>query len=165
MEIRVITLRYSDGVQGFPEDALRRVCAGREVLEVTEHFFVYGNVPHLTLVVKLGGEAVSGDGWRERSKNAPDFEVELPEEKRSLYRALKKWRNDRAKAEGKPAYAIGRNTLIFEIVKASPKTLAELKEISGMGEASVVAYGKEILEIIANSTVRPGAANEQEPLV
>lgn len=36
MEIRVITLRYSDGVQGFPEDALRRVCAGREVLEVTE---------------------------------------------------------------------------------------------------------------------------------
>lgn len=66
MEIRVVTLRYSEGVQGFPEDALRRACAGREILDVSENFFVYGNVPHLSLTLKLGGEAVNGAGWKNR---------------------------------------------------------------------------------------------------
>ena len=46
MQIRVITMRYSEGVQGFSEDALRRATFGREVLAVQEHFFTYGNVPH-----------------------------------------------------------------------------------------------------------------------
>lgn len=165
MELRVITLRYSEGIQGFPEDALRKICSGREVLEVSEHFFVYGNVPHLTLVVKLGGEQTTHNVWRERAKDAPDLELELPEDRRALYRALKKWRNDRAKAEGKPAYAIGRNTLILEIVKAMPKSLSELKEVSGMGDASVSAYGKEILEIVANTPVGADELHEKESSV
>ncbi len=51
MDVRVITLRYQEGVQGFSEDALRQATAGREVLEVREHFFTHGNVPHLALVL------------------------------------------------------------------------------------------------------------------
>lgn len=34
MQIRVITMRYSEGVQGFSEDALRSATFGREVLAV-----------------------------------------------------------------------------------------------------------------------------------
>ena len=30
MQVRVITMRYSGGIQGFPEDALRRATFGRE---------------------------------------------------------------------------------------------------------------------------------------
>jgi len=56
MDVRVITLRYSDGLQGFPEAALTKATTGREVLEVREHFFVHGNVPHLALIVLLGGD-------------------------------------------------------------------------------------------------------------
>jgi len=36
MQIRVITLRYSEGIQGFPEDSLRRATFGREVLAYGE---------------------------------------------------------------------------------------------------------------------------------
>jgi hypothetical protein len=32
MDVRVITLRYQEGVQGFTEGALRQAIAGREVL-------------------------------------------------------------------------------------------------------------------------------------
>ena len=39
MDVRVVTLRYSDGLQGFPEEALRKATAGRDVLAVREHFF------------------------------------------------------------------------------------------------------------------------------
>ena len=44
MQIRVLTLRYNEALQGFPEDALRTATFGREVLNVSEHFFVHGNV-------------------------------------------------------------------------------------------------------------------------
>jgi hypothetical protein len=47
MYVRILTLRYQEGQQGFPEGALRQATAGREVLEVREHFFTHGNVPHL----------------------------------------------------------------------------------------------------------------------
>jgi hypothetical protein len=54
MDIRIITLRYSDGTQGFPEEALQKASAGREVLDAREHFFVHGNVPHMAVVLLLG---------------------------------------------------------------------------------------------------------------
>ena len=60
MQIRVVTLRYSETLQGFPEDALRAATFGREVLNASEHFFVHGNVPHLTLVLSLGDSPHAG---------------------------------------------------------------------------------------------------------
>ena len=54
MQIRVVTLRYNEALQGFPEDALKSATFGREMLNASEHFFVYSNVPHLTLVLPLG---------------------------------------------------------------------------------------------------------------
>ena len=66
MNIRVITLRYSEGLQGFPEDDLAKVVSGSEVLEVRDHFFMHGNVPHLALVLLLGG-----DNMKPSSKRLP----------------------------------------------------------------------------------------------
>ena len=69
MQVRVITMRYSEGVQGFSEEALRRATFGREILAVQEHFFTYGNVSHLTLVLTLGdvpGDAAGGGGGARR---------------------------------------------------------------------------------------------------
>jgi len=47
MDIRIITPRYSDSIQGFPEEALTKAISAREVMDVREHFFVHGNVPHI----------------------------------------------------------------------------------------------------------------------
>jgi len=151
MEIRVITLRYSEGLQGFPQEALRKATLGREVLGVSEHFYLYADVPHLTLVLKLGGAATNSTDWRLKAAERPDLEQGLSEEDKKLFRELKNWRNERAKQEGKPAYAIGRNSLMLDIVKARPGTAAALKEISGVGEATVDAYGQDILAIVANN--------------
>ena len=153
MDVRVITLRYQEGQQGFPEGALRQATAGREVLEVREHFFTHGNVPHLALVLLLG-DGVS-DGFRPRDSNAPNPEESLPEDRRPFYRDLKRWRNDRAKADGKPAYAIARNTQLAEIVKRAPKSLAELKEVEGIGEAFCRDYGQAVLELVKGIPAAP----------
>lgn len=142
MDIRVITLRYSDGAQGFPEEALLKAVAGREVLEAREHFFVHGSVPHMAVVLLLGDAA--GGGARQRPPG-PDPGEALPDDRKGLYRALRTWRNDRAKSDGVPSYVIARNVQIAEICKRLPRTLAELKEIEGIGEATCEKYGRDIL--------------------
>lgn len=148
MDVRVITLRYQDGQQGFPEGVLRQATTGREVLDVREHFFLHGSVPHLALVLLLGDGA--GDGYYRRDPSAPNPEESIPEERRGVYRDLKRWRNERAKAEGKPAYVIARNTQLAEIVNRAPKSLAELKEIDGIGEAFCRDYGAEVLRLLGD---------------
>ena len=39
MQVRVITMRYQEGLQGFPEDALRAATFGKTVLDVRESAF------------------------------------------------------------------------------------------------------------------------------
>lgn len=145
MQIRVVTLRYNEALQGFPEEALRAATFGREVLGVTEHFFMHGNVPHLTLVLSLGDSP--------KYENAPNPEDGLTDEQKTRYRALKTWRNETAKAEGRPAYAIARNAQLAELVKAMPKSLSAIKEVDGFGEGFCEKYGKKVLELMGASDV------------
>ncbi len=142
MDVRVITLRYQDGQQGLSEQALTQATAGREVLEVREHFFVHGNVPHLALVLLLGD---GPNAPAPRAPVGPDPSEDLPENLRALYRDLKRWRNERARADGVPAYAIARNTQLAEMCRKLPRSLAALREIEGFGEATCEKYGKDIL--------------------
>lgn len=159
-------MRYSEGIQGFPEDALRKATFGREVLDAKEHFFVYGNVPHLALVLTLGdvpGNALPGGPFQPRDPNAPDPEASLPEDRRGVYRALKAWRNETAKTEGRPAYAIARKAQLAELAKAAPKTLAAIKEIEGFGEAFCEKYGAKVLGLLAE-TPPDGAGGASRPV-
>ena len=101
MQIRIVTLRYSEGLQAFPEDALRAATAGHEVLEVREHFFLLGNIPHLALVLLLADGP--GTGPRTPSRTEDDPAMQLPEALRPLYHSLREWRNDEAKRAGVPS--------------------------------------------------------------
>lgn len=156
MQIRVITMRYSEGLQGFPEDALRTATFGRDVLSMEHHFFVHGNMPHITLVLSLadsgsGDPGKNGMSYEERKAKAEAEEAQLPEVSRPAFRALKDWRNQLAKAKGCPAYNIARNAQLLEIVKKKPKTLAELKEVAGCTEKFCKLYGEEILKMMAQA--------------
>jgi superfamily II DNA helicase RecQ len=151
MDVRVITLRYQEGLQGFPEEALRKAISGREVLEAREHFFMHGNMPHMALTLLLGDGPTGGgggDGGGFRKGQGPDPEETLEESRRPLYRDLKRWRNEQAKSEGKPAYAIARNAQLAEIARRLPHSLAALKEIDGIGEAFCRDYGAKVLGLI-----------------
>jgi hypothetical protein len=74
------------------------------MLNVYEPFFVYGNVPHLTLVLSLGDSPryENVGAYRQRDLNAPDPEDGMTDEQKTRYCALKNWRNETAKLEGEP---------------------------------------------------------------
>lgn len=159
MDVRVITLRYSDGLQGFPETVLAKATAGREILEVREHFFVHGNVPHLALIVLLGG-----DNTKQAAKRRPENDpgTTLPEHLQKLYRDLRHWRNERGKQEGVPSYVIMRNVQVAEVCRRLPRTLAALKEIEGIGEGTCAKYGKEILGLIPADLPTEEASGQEQ---
>lgn len=161
MQVRVITLRNSDGLQGFSEDALRKATFGRQVLSVEKEFFFHGGVPHLLLLLTLADaeDAVQSNGLRRLGSDRPDPAEKLPEDRKGVYAALRTWRNDLAKAQGRPAYTIARNGQLAELVLRAPKTIAEIKEIEGCGEAFCKMYGKEILKMLEE--VPPAAAGEE----
>jgi len=156
MQVRVITLRYGEGLQGFPEDALREATAGREVLAVREHFFLHGNIPHLALVLLLGDGPATGQ--RPASRPEDDPGLQLPDSLRPLYRTLRQWRNDEAKKVGIPSYVILRNIQLAEICRRLPRSLAALREIEGVGEATCTKYGAAILALIPKEPDSPAEA-------
>jgi len=164
MRARVITLRYDDGLGGFPEEALHRALSGQEVLEVREHFFVHAGKPHLALMCLLGDGA--GKARPREFDPALDPAHELPSHLLGLYRALRQWRNDKARAEGIPSYLILRNRQIADICRILPRSLAGLREVEGVGEATCSKYSAEILAMIpeeAGQESSPSAGSSPAP--
>ena len=103
MNIRVVTLRYNESLGGFPEEPLRQVLAGANVVEEREYFFVHGGVPHLTLVLVLDSSPTGRPSGEAYARNREDPGDKLPEHLQALYRSLREWRNDRAKRVGVPS--------------------------------------------------------------
>ncbi len=157
-------MRYNEGLQGFSEDQLLKATFGKTVLSVSEHFFVHGNVPHLALVLQVGDapKYENSGSYRLREGNAPDPAEGLTDAQKAVYRALKVWRNETSKEEGRPAYAIARNTQLAELVKAAPKTKAAIKEIEGFGEAFCEKYGEKVLTMLAEVPVEGAAEGAKE---
>lgn len=75
-----------------------------------------------------------------------------PEEKAEgrLYQALRVWRYQQAQKENLKPYYIFYNTTLDELVEKEPKTMEQLKRISGLGDVKCQKYGKEILATIAS---------------
>ncbi len=63
--------------------------------------------------------------------------------------ALKEWRLARARAEEVPAYVVFNDRTLAELLARTPRTLAELAAVPGIGPAKLERYGPELLEQLA----------------
>ena len=125
------TGRFDDApLQAFVEDERQR----REVIDVSEHFFVHEKRPTWALLVSYREFSADGRGRREPRK---DWRAELEEMDRKVYDELRTWRNRTAKREGMPPYVIFNNRQVASIVTERPATLKDLRAIEGLGEAKV----------------------------
>ena len=74
--------------------------------------------------------------------------VEVRIEETPLYLALKQYRYQTSKAEGVKAFYIFSNAQLEAVIDAMPKSLDELRKISGFGEVKCEKYGARIIEIV-----------------
>ena len=72
--------------------------------------------------------------------------AQLDDAGRQRFDALKRWRADTAREHGVPAYVIFHDSVLAAIAEASPDTLAALSGISGVGEAKLERYGRDVLQ-------------------
>jgi ATP-dependent DNA helicase RecQ len=65
-----------------------------------------------------------------------------------LFAALSRYRMQLAKAADLPPYCIFHNSTLDEMVAAKPTTLAELRSVSGVGDAKLAKYGAGFLDTL-----------------
>ena len=61
---------------------------------------------------------------------------------------LREWRRNTAKEQGMPAYVVLHDTTLEEVCSIKPSSIAELLNITGIGERKAEMYGKEILAVL-----------------
>ena len=66
----------------------------------------------------------------------------------SLYKVLKKYRTQKSKERGVPAYFIMSNKVLIRIVDTMPESMDALHSVKGMGSKKISLYGKDIIFII-----------------
>jgi ATP-dependent DNA helicase RecQ len=76
------------------------------------------------------------------SDELPDFDPELRE-------FLREWRRTISKRESVPAYVVMHDSSLDDLCRKLPKSLAEVRRVSGFGERKTEMYGPQILEAIA----------------
>jgi ATP-dependent DNA helicase RecQ len=75
-------------------------------------------------------------------------ELDLSKSEMEIFERLRRWRMDTARAHNVAAYIIFGDATLREIAKAKPRSLGELRGVSGVGEKKLASYGDEIVEII-----------------
>jgi ATP-dependent DNA helicase RecQ len=58
---------------------------------------------------------------------------------------LREWRRNTARALGVAAFVVLHDTALEALCTAKPKTLKELRSVSGFGDKKVERYGEDIL--------------------
>jgi ATP-dependent DNA helicase RecQ len=66
-----------------------------------------------------------------------------------LFERLRSWRSRTAHTRNLPAYIVFHDATLRTIAASRPSSLEELRKIAGIGERKLEAYGKEILEVLA----------------
>lgn len=148
LKLKQMTLRWSEADAGFDTRELDAFCADNDVLNLFEHFFVREGDPSWALLLTFRPRS-GPDRMHPATDGTPkDPRVDLPPETRTLYDALRKWRNDRARRDGKPPYVIFTNNQMIALAQRRPTTKVALGEVPGVGEAKLAAFGDELVALL-----------------
>jgi ATP-dependent DNA helicase RecQ len=61
---------------------------------------------------------------------------------------LREWRRETARAQAVPAYVVLHDTTLDEICRCGPQSIAELRQITGIGERKAEMFGPQILDLL-----------------
>jgi len=84
-----------------------------------------------------------------RERRGAATNQDLPPESLDLFERLRAWRAETAREHGVPAYVIFHDATLRQIAEARPRTLDQLRAISGVGAKKLEAYGATILDEVA----------------
>ena len=75
---------------------------------------------------------------------------------------LREWRRTAAKERGTAAYIVMHDTSLDELCRVRPRTLGELRRVSGFGDKKTEMYGQGILDALAEFSRGARAVKQEE---
>jgi ATP-dependent DNA helicase RecQ len=75
---------------------------------------------------------------------------------------LRDWRRTAARERGIPAYVVMHDTSLDELCRVRPRTLGELRGVSGFGDKKTEMYGPGILDVLAEFGRGARAVKQEE---
>ncbi len=147
MKRKVFTLHLDPERGAFDDAELAAFVEAHEVLAVHEHLLHVDGRPAWALLVSYRDRVKAG-GVRPPQPER-EAALEIPEVDRALFEALRRWRNERARRDGRPTYVVFRNQHLADIARLRPRTLTALREVKGVGEGKAREYGEEVLAVVA----------------
>ncbi|WP_025915989.1 DNA helicase RecQ [Herminiimonas sp. CN] len=86
---------------------------------------------------------------RDSGKQKGYEESTLSAEEQALFDKLRWWRVETARKNNVPAYVIFHDATLREIAKARPRSIDDLRGVTGVGEKKLETYGEQIVALIA----------------
>jgi len=148
--LRIFTVEYDPIKKSFDDSALGTFLAGKSVIGIEKRFFKQNSRFFWTFAIEYETEKAGA---------TKDIELET-DGQRSLFLALKEWRNELAAEKGVPPYLLFTNNQLKQIAINQPMTGEDLKNIQMVSAKKVQEYGETVLKIISENI-----SDEQEPAV
>jgi len=82
-----------------------------------------------------------------RRERSPGVEVE----ETPIHTALRRWRLERSRADGVPAFVVFHDTTLAALASRRPTTRDELAAVPGIGPAKLERYGEDVLSTLASA--------------
>lgn len=82
-----------------------------------------------------------------RRRRAPAASFDGPVDA-TLFQTLREWRRSEADERGVPPYIIFSDRTLREIARAKPSTLTQLRNVYGVGDAKLEAFGSAVLAVV-----------------
>ncbi len=103
-------------------------------------------------VVWMRSELIAEKSRNARTERKVRVAEPVPASDNPLWQALKARRLQLAREQGVPPYVIFHDSTLMEILKRRPETLQELGQISGIGQAKLVRYGSQFMQVIHSTS-------------
>lgn len=148
MLIKVITLRFSEKLDGFDDEPLQAFMADKRIFSFNEQFFVKEGVPYWAVMLAYAPGGAGGDAPQPKTASKKDYRILLTEATTPVFNRLRDWRNERARKDGVPRYILFTNYQLAEIAAKSPDSLSALAAVEGVGKSRIEKYGRDVLGIV-----------------
>ena len=96
-------------------------------------------------------QPIAASKKKERSRRGGLIPVESWEGvDRSLFDALRTWRRAEADERNVPPYVIFSDRTLREVARVRPSTLVELRDVYGIGDSKLEAFGRALLDLLSS---------------
>ncbi|MEE2754003.1 MAG: ATP-dependent DNA helicase RecQ [Candidatus Latescibacterota bacterium] len=125
----------------------------RPVVVVTEEGqdVIHERRPVRMLLPSVKTARVKAASSRSGTRKAASVNIDLDDNGRRLFEALRAWRVEMARKEKVPPYVIGSDRMLREIAMMGPSNESDLTLVHGIGPAKVVKYGEAILNVLKSA--------------